>query len=61
MDKLLLRATPEEGMRSLIRIKSAPDSAQTRIDLVADSNMHQEEDQRRAIAAFGAGGLAWIG
>lgn len=56
MDKLPLRATPGEGMHSILRIKSAPDSAQIRIHLMADSNMRQEEGQRRPTPVFGAGG-----
>lgn len=47
-------------MHSVVRIKSAPDSAQIRIHLMANSNMRQEEGQRRPIRVFGAGGSAWI-
>lgn len=60
MDKSPVRATPGEGMPSVVRIKSAPDSAQICIHLMADSNMRQEEGQRRPIRAVGAGGSAWI-
>lgn len=60
MDKSPVRATPGEGMHSVVRIKSAPDSAQICIHLMADCNMRQEEGQRRPIRAVRAGGSAWI-
>lgn len=59
MDKSPVRATPGEGMYSA-RIKPVPDSAQVCIHLMADSNMRQEEGQRRPIRVVGAGGSAWM-
>lgn len=58
MDKSPVRATPGEGMHSEVRIKSAPGSAQICFYLMADSNVRQEEGQRRPIRAIRAGGSA---
>lgn len=56
MDKSPVRATPGEGMHSVVRIKPTPDSDQICIHLMANS----KEGHRRPIRVVGAGGSAWI-